>query len=280
MSLLKDDIHFLLQNENKLKYPFKFSLREDFHRPDAFRSADLCIALMSCNRTNYLIKTLESLFSYIQKYEPSLSYKLIWIDTGSMDQSYLNVELSKRYHFDQKFFFSTIPKSKLHEGITTTYLYSVQFCEKTRYFLPLEEDWELVKTPKIGFIDKTIKLLDKGPHSLMGIVFKDTCRRQQPEETLNITINDNEMHTILYSHKRVYSYSNGGSIYRMSNMKELIGDGKLDRSQSYELSISQAATKQGMYFGLVDFVDNCTKPPGDCHGVFHHIGIDSTWFNK
>lgn len=125
----------------------------------------------------------------------------------------------------------------MHEGITTTYLYSVQFCEKTRYFLPLEEDWELVKTPKIGFIDKTIKLLDKGPHSLMGIVFKDTCKRKQPEETLNITINDNEKHTILYSHKRVYSYSNGGSIYRMSNMKELIGDGKLDRRQSYELSI-------------------------------------------
>ena len=43
----------------------------------------------------------------------------------------------------------------------------------------------------------------------------------------------------------------------------------------YELSISQTTTKQNMYFRLVNFTYKSIKLPGDCHGVFHHIGVNN-----
>ena len=87
-------------------------LNSSFHPPDAFRKADLCIALMLANRPFYMKKTLNSLLLYIQNYEPNLKYNLVWIDTVTKQQAELNKELTKAFHFDQKLFFLILHRNE------------------------------------------------------------------------------------------------------------------------------------------------------------------------
>lgn len=256
--------------------PPSFSLDEHFHVPNGFRKGGICIAVISSNRTEYLNIVLNSLFQYIQKHEPNLTYNLVWIDTASSHQGQLNIELSRRFHFDRKIFLSTRSKDKQVEGISTPNILALSLCSKNDFFMPLEEDFQLVSTPKIGFLQKTIDILNAAPHSLMGIVFKNTEPRSKKEKTLVVNVG-NENYTIYYGLDRgSFSYTNGAGIYRMQNIREYYKDGVI-HSTMFEICISRVVNKFGHYFGFVDFIDNCTKEPGDCYGVFHHIGLKSTW---
>lgn len=253
-----------------LHLPFYFSLRDDFHHPNAFRKGGLCIALMSSNRPLYMLETIQELLYYIQNYEPYLNYSLVWVDTATKNQDSLNIELSRRFHFDRKLFLTTHSSQKLHEGITTTYQLAIHLCENSDYFMPLEEDWKLIKTPKIGFLQNTMDILNEAPHQLMGIVFKNTEPRIQPEKNLIMKVKNNT-YNITCEMKRKYQFVNGAAIYRMSNIKKLV-DKPIPHNSIFEFSLSCNARNLGMFFGFVDFVENCKKSPGDCYGVFQHIG--------
>lgn len=243
--------------------------------PNAFRKGGLCIALMSCNRSYYMIENLGLLLFYIQKYEPKLNYNLIWIDTATQGQAQLNEKLSSKFHFDRKVFLPTASHKRLLVGITTVYQIAVHLCKNNDFIMPLEEDWKLIQTPRIGFINKTIEILDNSPHSLMGIVFKNTEPRAKHEKNLLIKV-QNEVFNITYGLDRTFQFTNGASIYRMSNILELLHEG-LNPKISFESSLSVTARKFGMYFGFVDLIKNCKRKPGYCYGIFRHVGKISSW---
>lgn len=275
-SVIQKQSHISAQPHSTLRFHSNFSLDKNFHIPNAFRKGGLCIALLSSNRPEYLLRTVSALFYYIQKYEPNLDYSLVWVDTATKDSNQLSIELDKKYHVDKRAFLSTFANSKIYEGVTMSYKIALTLCEKNDYFMPLEEDWVLIDNPKIGFIQKTMEILNKAPHSLMGINFKDTDEKEGPIDFLSIDVNG-ELYNITCQKKRGFQFVNGASIYRMSNMKELIKDGIIETT-SFELSCTEYARKYGMYFGFIDFIENCTKPKGDCYGVFHHIGRwSSVW---
>lgn len=230
---------------------------------------------MSCNRPYYMIENIGLLLYYIQKYEPNLNFNLVWVDTATENQSQLNIELSRKFHFDRKVFLSSESNNKVMEGITTVYKLAIHLCENNEYFMPLEEDWKLIQTPKIGFLSKTIEILKAGPHSLMGIVYKDTEPRANPENILRLKIR-NKTYKIYYGLKRPFQFTNGASIYRMSNINELVREGISEKTW-FEIGLSKTSRKLGMFFGFVDFIDNCTKTDGNCYGVFHHVGKISSW---
>lgn len=255
--------------------PKNFSLNSSFHQPNAFRKGGLCIALISCNRSFYMIESVGLLLMYIQKYEPTLNYSLIWIDTATDNQSQLNIELSKRFYFDRKTFLSSMSDNKVIEGITTVYRIAVELCDKNDFFMPFEEDWKIVQNPRIGFLRTTMNILNNSPHSLMGIIYKNSEKRTQPEKILYTKVN-NEKFKIICEIDRPYQFVNGVGIYRMSNMKELINKGVSDKIW-FEQSLSKTAKKLGMYFGFTDLVENCSFPPGNCYGVFQHLGKISSW---
>lgn len=255
--------------------PSNFALNESFHIPNAFRKGGLCIALISCNRPFYMIESIGLLLMYIQKYEPNLNYSLIWIDTATNNQSYINIELSKRFHFDRKTFLTSTSNDKVIEGITTVYRIAVELCNKNDFFMPFEEDWKIVQNPKIGFLRTTMEILNNSPHSLMGIIYKNSEKRTQPEKILFTKVK-NEKFKIICEIDRPYQFVNGVGIYRMSNMKELISKGVSNKIW-FEQSLSRTAKKLGMYFGFTDLVENCSFPPGNCYGVFQHLGKISSW---
>lgn len=269
--------NFLIQNqylENLPEVISNFSLPKNFHERDSFRKGGLCIALMSSNRPKYLIKSLTTLMYYIYKYEPTLSYTLVWVDTCTNNINQLSSELDERFHFDKKTFLSSFSRNKIYEGVTSTYKLALSLCEKNDYFMPFEEDWLLHENATKGFIQKTMDVLNKAPHSLMGIVFKNTEVKEMPVDYLLINVS-NDAYNISCQKKRGFQFVNGAAIYRMSNMKELTKDG-VNEKTSFELSCTEKARKLGMYFGFIDFVDNCKKPKGDCYGVFQHIGRKSS----
>lgn len=255
-----------------------FSLRDNFHKPYSFNKKGLCIVLMSSNRPQYMVEDLTLLLYYIQKYEPSLKYDLIWIDTATKNFSYLYPKLDERFHFDKILHLPTFSTDKQYEGIPRIYEHAVHLCEKNDYFMPFEEDFKLINTPKIGFIQNTIDILNNSPHSLMGLVYRNDVVKKGPQKTLLIQVRS-QTFNISCQLNREYQFNNGASIYRMTNIKELIQKG-INRNPLYELSMSRSARELGMFYGLVDFDDNCTKPIGSCHGIFLHIGKISSRTSK
>ncbi|KAK8871425.1 hypothetical protein M9Y10_007153 [Tritrichomonas musculus] len=250
--------------------PSNFSLPKNFHVRNSFRHGGLCIALLSSNRPEYLSKTLPAFLEYIYKYEPNLDYTLVWVDTATNNIGQLNIELDERFHFDKKVFLSTFARSKIYEGVTASYKLALSLCEKNDYFMPFEEDWLLIDSPTKGFLQITMSVLEKAPHSLMGIVFKETEQKEGPSDPLLVEVGG-DVYNVTCQKKRGFQFVNGASIYRMSNMKEMTKDG-VNEKTSFELSCTEVARTLGMYFGFIDFVENCTKPKGDCYGVFRHIG--------
>ncbi|KAK8840559.1 hypothetical protein M9Y10_030768 [Tritrichomonas musculus] len=259
-----------------LNLPLTFSLDENFHIPNGFRKGGLCIAVISTNRTNYLIEVLETLFKYIQKYEPNLNYNLVWVDTASFHQGQLNIELSRRFHFDRKIFLSSPTDNRQVEGISTSNQLALSLCSKNDFFMPLEDDWKLHPNARIGFLQKTIELLNASPHQLYGIVYKETEPRSKDEKTIVVKVGEESFKVYYGLDRGAFSYTNGAAIYRMANIKEFYKDG-VEHNNMFEICLSRVVNKLGHFFGFVDLIDNCTKGPGNCYGVFQHIGKVSTW---
>lgn len=274
------DAKLIVRNflDEYLPTPDYFSLREDFHKPNGFLKGGICIAVMSCNRTSYLIRTLTALLSYIQKYEPDLNYNLVWVDSASQNQDLLNLELNKRFHFDRRVLIPSLARKKVFEGITTAYKFAINLCEHSEFFLPLEDDWELISTPRIGFINLSMELLNISPYKLIGFIFKDTEKREGIERSLILEYNKEKFNVTCRS-KSFMQYMNGAAIYKMTNIKRLVRKG-IDKRIMFEYSIDYWAKSMDMYSGYIDLVENCTKPVGDCYGVFHHIGKKSTWMKS
>lgn len=258
-------------NESELN---DFQLRDDFHRPNPFNKGGLCLAVISANRPYYLLRTLKLLLYYIQKYEPHLHFDLVWVDTATANFSSLLKFFEEKYHFDKILRLPKSSRSRQLHGIPETYEHVFHLCKKNEFIIPFEEDFELIPTPQIGFIQTTLDILNKAPHELMGLQMRGDSRYDKRLPILNMTINVKGVdYLVKYQKGLDYQFTNGACIYRMSNVMELVKFGK--HNPYYEITMSDSARKMGMFYGFVDFDTNCTLPKGSCNRLFDHIGYKS-----
>lgn len=277
--MLNQELELITNDEGIFDYDklSNFSLPKNFHKPNSFNKNGLCIALISSNRPFFLIEHLTLLIYYIHNYEPSLKYDLVWVDTATTDYFEILPKLHQKFHFDKILHLPTFSENRQIEGIPIAYEYMIHLCDKNDYIMLFEEDLRLIDNPKIGFIQKTIDILDNSPHSLMGIVFRDDIAKKGIQKTLLVKTKDN-VYNVTCQMNRKYQFTNAASIYRMSNIKELVNNNVKNKNKYplYELAMAESARKLGMFFGFVDFIDNCTKPVGDCYGIFIHAGRNNS----
>jgi hypothetical protein len=109
-------------------------MQKDSYCTAIFAEFSLCIAVLSCDRSNYFRSTVPKLFEFIAKSESNLGYEIMWIHQATEDR----VSLSRLYRFDKKFLFVR------PIGFLASLRLAFSQCNR-EYMLVLEEDWLMVK---------------------------------------------------------------------------------------------------------------------------------------
>lgn len=173
----------------------------------------LLIAIFSCNRYYYLNKTLTAFSNHLNLYENDLIYNIIYLDQGTTQRVIISLNFKIR-----NIIFMNPSGYTLSFNIVFSYLY-------TKYILLLEEDWEVVEDiEKLifhpSFITESILILD-----LIKIVYGILLRNIN-DIYVNCTLNvstkmGKHVLYILQPQKNRYSFTNGASIYRSSDLKHI-----------------------------------------------------------
>ena len=128
--------------------------------------------------------------------------------------------------------------------------------------MPFEEDFLLVSTPKIGFLQECIDILDSSSHNLMGLLLRSDVPRQGEQLYMTLTTTKNKTYEIICQTRRVYQFNFGAAIYRIDNVQNIVSNG---RKENYSTPMAESkidasiALKLGMFYGVVDFNLNCSK---------------------
>lgn len=173
--------------------------------------ADLLISIFSCNRYNYLNRTLIAFSNHLVLYEKGLKYNIIYLDQGTIERE-LIVE---KYDI-----FNTIFMNPSNYTFSFKLVFSYLY---TKYILLLEEDWEVVKDIEKfifypSFIKESILILD-----IVKVVY-GILLRNIADLKVNYTLNvvtkmGKHILNVLKYQKSRYSFTNGVSIYRTSDLK-------------------------------------------------------------
>lgn len=172
----------------------------------------LIIGIIACNRYEYLNQTLYSLFFHITRYEKDLNYNCIFFDQGTKER----YKVTKEYNLQNTFFFNP-SGMELSFNTLFSYIYS-------EYILMLEEDWVVEKNVENeifypSFIMESIMILSR-VEEIYGVILRETHHFDIHQ---NLTIKTNMGYHILYVGILVskYAYTNGASIYKTKNLKEV-----------------------------------------------------------
>lgn len=223
--------------------------------------ATLLIAIFSCNRYNYLNKTLTAFFNHLLVYENKLNYNIMYVDQGTL-QRYL---VSVKFKLLNTIYMNPIGYSSSF-NIVFSYLY-------TKYILFLEEDWEVVKHIEKyifypSFITESIKILDI-VEVVYGILLRNIADIYV-NCSLNVVTNmGKHLLYVLKPQKNRFTYTNGASIYRTSNLKH-IKEYKNEYSVSQYFKINNY--KMGFTYKGIKGCNNCTNT----QYVMKHIGKNSS----
>lgn len=220
------------------------------------------INLYSCNRPEYLNKTIESILNHLDKYEKSCLFNIIWYDQGTTTRSLF----IKQYSIKNSFFLNPM-------GYPYSFHLSFSY-SPTDFVFILEDDWVIDKQNfnKLrykDFITLSIKLIENVDY-VSGIVLRDF-----PLSSIKIittTVDTKEMDMIIIDQPSCnMSFTNGPSIYKASVLSQI---------QEYisELLAGQWFYYQGYRLALFNN-SGCrfTQYVIDTH-VFYHIGYSSSRF--
>jgi hypothetical protein len=216
-------------------------------------SPGLCIAVVSCNRSDYLHLVLARLFELIIKSEPDLLYELIWIDQGMVNHQ----SLSQLYHFDKKFFFV--------KPVGYFASFRLAFSECTRdYLFVLKDDW-LPMNISLPWFSFSMDLLAHAPESICAILLCLASVHNQIYRTAIRSCLVPSGTVWRFAHNFFY-FTNLPTVYRMSSLKHI------SASYDYINEYDFAARARVMKYTLSLWVDGMTRPE---HGPirFLHLGV-------
>ena len=224
-------------------------------------SPKICISIISCNRLNYLKKTVKSLFQFLEKFETKLCYKIIWIDQGTQNKE----EIYRNYNFDLRVFYST------RQGYPISFQTAFEQCISYDYFLPIEEDWDVRFNNKESFISNAIQILESAPYEMYGIILRYVCT-----STERLIVNTTKFGQIpMFRVTGWIRFANGPVVYRMKNIREMLNVSTYVQAGS-EYNFAQIAKNKGFYYAFPYGTISTKKSPSYWPGYFAHIGKHST----
>lgn len=220
----------------------------------------LTLAIIACNRYNYLNRTLKSLYLHIKLYEQDLDYATLFFDQGTVER----YEIIEIYKLKNTFLFNPCGM-ELSFNTLFSYVYS-------NFVFILEEDWVVKKDVESeilhpSFIKEAILILSK-VNSIYGIILRET---HHFEIYRNLTVKTTMGNHILYIGLlvRSYAYTNGASIYRTKNLKEI-------ELYNGELKVSIIFLKKGYKIGFTYKGRKGKKDDIYYQHVMDHIGFHTS----
>jgi hypothetical protein len=218
--------------------------------------AGLCIAVISCNRSDYLRVALAHLFQFIAKSEPALSYELIWIDQATTNRA----SLSKLYRFGKRFLFSR----PVGYSVSFRLAFSQCTCE---YIFLLEDDWLAVNS-SLPWFSFSIDLLAHAPEAMYAILLRMVAMNG-PIYRTTVQSCLVPSGTVWRFGQRTFHFTNGPAVYRMSSIRHILA--KYDYTN--EGGVSEVAKELG--YTLSFWADGIASP-SQVPIRFRHIGLRST----
>lgn len=227
--------------------------------PNPGRNGTLCVAFISCNRPEYLRRTLEVFYRHIRTYERNLTLKTVWIDQATPGKD----EFARKYKFDLRVFYS-------HKmGYPRSFQTAFEQCEDSKYFLALEEDWLIFPSVKEDFLSKAIDVLDHVEYKMYGVRFKWSFK---PGRRIVVKTRHHQR-VNLFEELAGCPFSNVPTLYRMQNIKDLLAvDTYVHRGS--EDAFSEIVREKGFYYAF-PFGNETTPCPKRWPGYFEHIGQKS-----
>lgn len=172
----------------------------------------ITIAILACNRYNYLNQTLNALYQHLDLYEKDVDYNILYFDQGTTER----YEIIDKYKFSNVFLFNP-SGMELSFNVLYSYLYS-------EYVFILEEDWVVHKDVEKeifypSFIKESILILSQ-TERIYGVIIREIDNFEIME---NITITTElGNHTLFIGLLKLkFAYTNGASIYKTKVLKKL-----------------------------------------------------------
>lgn len=215
----------------------------------------LTIAVISCNRINYLNLSISSIYNHIKKYENDIYVTFINFDQGTPNREVMYKTYNIRNVFYMNPFGYTYSFTLLF-----SYLYS-------QYILLLEEDWIVInnieeKIKYRNFLYISMYVLSKSK-SIYGLYLR---QHNYGNKTKRV---DNRFSIIYYEIHQpwIYCYTNGASIYKSKYLKRM--DYKSSESQTARRCMNLNYHIGYIYWEYIKSTSGLNYP-------FAHIGLKST----
>lgn len=215
----------------------------------------LLISIISCNRLEYLNKSLFYITNHINKYENNLYISFISIDQGTLNREII----FEKYKVSNNFFLN--PKGYAYSfSILFSYLYM-------KYVLILEEDWLIVDNVVknlifSNFLYTSLNLLSDA-NNIYGLYLRQHIKGKSIKK-INKKLNITYFEVIQpFSHA---CYTNGASIYKTKNL--IIMDYGVNETMT-----QRKCTELKFHIGFIYWKFKNDKYTDY---IFRHIGYKST----
>lgn len=224
---------------------------------------DICISFFSCNRPDYFRQTLTAFMSFIQKYEKDLCYELNWFDQATPNRE----QFSRMYNFDKRVFIAK------KSGYAISFDTAFRMCQ-AKYILLMEEDWMIYPHVNWSVLSFMMDLLDNAPTEVYGITLraKALLSKMAHYRVKSSTIGMTNLWAFVRTDDM---FMNGGTLYRMSNIREMM---KVDGAYLSEEQFSRIGKQKRWYHSYWEPDDNSKNaynPEYWYPGFLYHIGKHS-----
>lgn len=189
---------------------------------------NLCVAVISCNRTQLLEETLSAILEHLTLHEPSITSQTLLIDQGSPALN--RAALNTRFPLSVRLYAS----EARGYGFPFNVAFVGRLC-RARYLLLVEDDFPFIRNPQKvlrqpRFVAEAMALLQAEPRAL-GVVLKsddwllthEYCQHDPATSHRIIRTPLGESRTFLcLGGKKVFgSYTNSAAVYDLKRLVEV-----------------------------------------------------------
>lgn len=241
---------------------FLFSFFNIYHK-SKIKYENLLAVLFSCDRSEYLNKTILSFFSHMKKYEPNIRTNFYFVDSGTPDR----LQYVKDYRILNTFFMNPNNPEYAYD-MFYSYLHGnfVLFLEDDRPFVANIEK----KIFYPNFIEESILILQK-TDEVKGMILKIDQESVCENKTIITKLGVHEL-GILKNPPYGYYYCNGPAVYNIKYLKQI-------PDFISENNMASTFSRLKWYIGFTYKGLDCDisiRMTTKCQGVSEHIGIKNS----
>lgn len=237
------------------------------------RDPEVCFLFVSCNRPEYLLKTLESVYSHMEDIENDVAWESVLVDQST--PVHYRDEIVGRFQFDQRLFCAEPQGWGYAINIGVYGLCSAPFVAIW------EDDWllqqDIVKDLEQPRIFKEAMLLLNASEAF-GVLFRDTiikdCQNYENiEEVSQVMRTEVGQSRVFLCKARVFygSFTNGAAVWKREKLFHLIKMEDFSRELRENKEDAKVAAMNDLNAGHL-----IVKRRGSWDGIASHIGVQTT----